>query len=710
MEESTDGWLPEYNLTPEEEAGCATAVEGDVKLRCEASQNAKVLLRTWYESRKDAVAKIKSLFDANGIYLKPRTIHATTFSDLYKWTMAPVISKMESFKDGNVQVTFGIDLRDKTTKGKNGKDIVGMRDALKASRKKKEIDVAAGVDITTDEYVKTDLETRIWIALKGLENRPFDRATFMAPLKGARSAILNDTQIDAIISGGTLVEEGGVKPLNTKYEHPFDDKSVSVSFYFNPSAVYAEGEEPGIHFIEATGPWHRVSWLETSVMQCVYEAKLRYDLEINKKTYMQWLEGALLRCAKSVAYTRLIQSAAPAIKPALFTGRRTGGLLFLLLQNLFMADHFKQFGPTYWDESFVNISTLNRLPEGPTHSLGTSSCDCWYILTQQLGLPCLNPAGTHAHELSMVSSTLFPQLDQKSPNNPQGLPITQIIGHYLYWKLVQTKTGGPMPMLPDTLGTRAFMKAATYITVPNPVPNAKDELVPFLTVINNARQDSGSLQDFVDNMRDFGYKGGMMASEIDTTDKLLEASTLGYASFGAGGFFGDSEKVWGRKDIPSNSMAVKAVRVRWAGEAIPGISYIQQHPQGGVVGYPIKIGDPQDKSAPVLGGKLSLDKNLEPAILGPIVEYAKTLYGAHVDGTVTGSKPLAELFDERSDNGMPLDKLSDNGMTGGRRLTRKQYGRRATVKRSGTRATIKRSGTRATVKRKLIKKRATRRR
>jgi hypothetical protein len=227
------------------------------------------------------------------------------------------------------------------------------------------------------------------------------------------------------------------------------------------------------------------------------------------------------------------------------------------------------------------------------------------------------------------------------------------------------------------------MKAANYVTI----PGAEGAQVPFLSVINSARQDSGDLPDFVSNMTEFGYKlgemvgpipRGMMASEIDTTAKLLAAAALNYGSFGAGGFFGDSEKVWGR-NASSNSMAVKAVRVRWNGAVIPGISYIQAHPEGGVVGYPIKIGDPDNKGAPTLGGKLSLDKNLPPAVLGPIVEYAKTIYGRDLDGSIQGTKPLAELF----------DMGSPKGMRGGRRSTRKMRGG-ARAKRA-TRSNKKRS-------------------
>jgi hypothetical protein len=124
-------------------------------------------------------------------------------------------------------------------------------------------------------------------------------------------------------------------------------------------------------------------------------------------------------------------------------------------------------------------------------------------------------------------------------------------------------------------------------------------------------------------------------------------------------------------------MAVKAVRVVYKGAVPTGIPYIQSHPEG-VIGYPIKIGDPKLASAPVLGAKLSLDKNLPPELLGPIVEYAKTMYPAHdlQNGAVTGTKPLSELFVLEKPTGVHV---------GGRRKTRKGKGKRSTRKFGGFR-------------------------
>jgi hypothetical protein len=572
----------------------------DDKFRCEAHSGAKAMLDTWLTVRADDINKVLAKFNNDGSPLA-ETLSATAFNDLYKWTMMPVMRRLEKIvadraepaaSNKNCEVSFGVDLRDE-----------GMRKALKKD---------------------VGLEKALDAALGKLVERPFKREMFDQMMAGPRAGLITEDDLNAICgpvgSPRNLVDK--VIPLydaagnraTKPYERlPEDADKVTVCFYYKEDAMYKDGEK-GVHFIEATGPWHKVTWLETSMMQCVYEAKLRFDLAASGTSYNEWLYGALLRCAKSTIYTRLVQGVNP-ILPALFTGRRTGGLLFLVLQNLFFADHFKQAGALF------NGAVAGLTDAAATMSLGSSSCESWSIL-KSLGLPCLNPAGTHAHELSMVTSVLFPQLD----NNEMCLPLTQVVGHYLYYKLVhepqvaKLPVGAPFPMamLPDTLGTRAFMRAAKYVLVDGE---------PFLNKIGTARQDSGTLADFVANMADFGFTKGKMASEIDDTITLLKAAQLKYPTFGAGGFFGDSEKVWGDKNASSNSMAVKAVRVvypKMSGLEIAGIKYMTTMADGRVLGYPVKIGDPSDgRSKPQLAeGKLSVDKSLNSAKIKNIKDYA----------------------------------------------------------------------------------------
>jgi nicotinic acid phosphoribosyltransferase len=529
-----------------------------------------------------------------------------------------IFSKVPGALANPIIVTFGIDLREKES----------LRDELKRPG--------------------STLPAQVGAALVDLTKRPFDKVRFTAILQGVRTGLLDPPTIESICEGRMLaqfVNPTGVSGALTssptmftvanyeelkateQYKHAHVEAlkgHVTILFYRNTSAVYTKGE-PDVVFVEAVGPWHKVTWLETSMMQAVYQARLDDELQTHAKK-VEWLAGALIRCAKGVAYTRALQAAAPAAIPipALFTGRRTGSYLFMILQNLFFADHFVQAAPP--GTPLYNGAIASKYPlEGKTLCLGTSSCDSWYDLTQ-MGLPCLNPAGTHAHESSMVASALYPELDARVPG------ISQVVGHYLYWKLVweRTKGAGPLPMLPDTWGTRVFLHVASNLTV--------EDGTTLLSKFNSARQDSGALSYFKKNLEEFGYltekhtlrmpgggglspvPRGMMASEIDDSLTYRIAKELVYGSAGIGGFFGDSVKVWGDPGAASGSMEVKAVEVRYTAPngqfALPeGIAlppYATTIEPGNIrVAYPVKIGDPENpKNSELAEGKLSLTRNL----------------------------------------------------------------------------------------------------
>lgn len=629
----------------------------DVQLRRQAQIEGKALFENWLQVRTadGSIKKILDRFNEDGTAIAPLT--ATTFSDLYKWTMMPVIRKLEAVK-GPITVTFGIDLRNKN-----------MRAAMKAG----------------DGVVSA-----IYAALDDLTKRTFDINVFKGVLQPPRNTILTEDDIKAICTAddgsARKLVDGGIQPRQATpmTTPPADPNKVYVYFYYNEDAEYESGEN-GMHFIEAVGPWHKVTWLETSLMQCVYQAKLRYDFTHGSEvkpprantTFDKWLYGSLTRCAKSVAYTRLIQKNVSDIKPALFTGRRTGGFAFILLQNLFFADHFTQAGDLFGG---MTASTY-QLPEGSdpkTVALGTSSVDAWYVL-KSLNLPCLNPAGTNAHELRMVTQILYPEIDNKyGTEDLKVLPLTQVLVDHLYKKCVYDKVsaGGPapMPMLPDTLGTRAYLKAATFVSVD------AEHKTPYLTLITSARQDSGGLQDFIDNIAEFGYKGSKMASEIDTSADLLKAATLNYEQFGAGGFFGDSEKVWSvDTEAPSNSMAVKAVRVSYAAAKLAtNIPYIT-FADGKVTGYPLKIGDPKGRFETGLTSKLSIDKN-KADLIDAIKKYANKV------------RELASKKEEESPTVPTLsidDLMEEAGIAsaeGGRRRGRSRRSKTKKARRSAKRS------------------------
>jgi hypothetical protein len=162
-----------------------------------------------------------------------------------------------------------------------------------------------------------------------------------------------------------------------------------------------------------------------------------------------------------------------------------------------------------------------------------------------------------------------------------------------------------------------------------------------------------------------------MASEIDTTDKLFEANKDGYNSFGAGGFFGDSIKVWG-KSVNSNSMAVKAVKVTYRTDArvydYSGLPYVDGSTPRVVTGYPVKTGDPKTLLSVELPSKLSLNRNLDDGRIQAIRKYlidvrTSSINPALVDktGAIGRDIPITSFFNV--DTGIVESGLDALGVT-----------------------------------------------
>lgn len=274
----------------------------------------------------------------------------------------------------------------------------------------------------------------------------------------------------------------------------------------------------------------------------------------------------------------------------------------------------------YIQEEFKN-------EDGISQHRGTSSVTAHYWLKDAGVSPELipMPSGTHAHELSMVLSAVFGDLDDRV-----GMPLSQIIGHCTYFFQSPPKGDvkselpngssrkGLMPMLPDTLGTPAFMKTASMLTVPHGVHKGE----PVLSVIGAARQDSGTLSDFKDCMQEFKFEGALMASEIENAGDMTKAKELGYALFGAGGFFGDSEHAW-NKDVKNISMAVKVLRVYTDGKPC-------KH-------YPVKTGDD------LTGSKFEADGTVDDKTLEMIKARTKAIQACEPK---VSREEMQALFDE----------------------------------------------------------------
>ena len=559
------------------------------------------ILYNWFNNNSSVIKKILGLFNSDGTLINGK-LSATLFNDYYKWSMLPVIRYLETYDENiPIHVTFSVNIRSDD-----------LRNRLSSDK---------------------ELQNKVFIALEKLKEREFNRDLFKSIIK-LKKLDIDDATINSICGPEGNPRSLIDKVIREKYIPNEDTKDEVVISFF-------EGHDSKLNkdrmFIEATGPWHKVTWLETTMMQAVYEVLLRDKLMKENKSYATWLFEAMQRCSRSVESIKNIEKSRgdSPMKGALFTGRRTGGYAFILLQNLFVNDNYK-------------------------NCIGTSSVDSWYTLKKIRRVKniekndkidsnnFLQPVGTHAHELSMVISTLIPDIDDQS-----NYPLTQLIGHYLYYLksapqgFIENKN--MMPMLPDTLGTEAFVRAATIIKVPlkheeayNYLKNNRKngQLIPFLDIIGSARQDSGELKDFVDIMDKYNFKGSIMASEIDNIETLKQASIIkrkqasifkrkngeyAFQTFGAGGFFGDSEAAW-NSNVKNISMAVKAVRVY--------LDYQETQIK------PIKLGNSKSN------GKLEINGLLNKKIINEQKKRATNLK-TYKPFIYNGQNKIQKIFDEQ---------------------------------------------------------------
>ena len=407
--------------------------------------------------------------------------------------------------------------------------------------------------------------------------------------------ITDEDLTDADFHDGTFILKCIPVPKNPREQCP-----VVLSVFFEEGA-----ETPDIR---ATGFWPWCSWLETPLMQCAYEVMHRRYLKVilsgRDNSYGAWMAESLFRTFTGISFLEKPENA--NIKVALFSGRRTGGALFNLLQ-VYLWNMFDKPGT----------------PVSGGRNLGTSSF--WALKTlKDLGHECqIQPSGTHAHELSMTLNVLYgEQLDIYA----KGFVGSQVLGHLLYKELSAGKI--PTPMLTDTVGSFSFSNTATQL-----IDIQTNQ--PAFCSFTSARQDSGELEDYAMLMRFYADKvkcrrPTLMASEIDERDtdfkkaidvqynKLSEQQFEGYTLAGVGGALGDSEKidallVFGKpfnKNIHfAASEAAKITRV-WSGN-------------GKTTGYTLKTGDSDNAD------KVTYDKKAKPNIIAELDERAKRFQDFH---------------------------------------------------------------------------------
>jgi nicotinic acid phosphoribosyltransferase len=497
-------------------------------------------------------------------------VNAFFANDLYKLSMAPVIDKCSKDSSGCV-VQFRLDLRTNST----------FNETLKST-------------YVLEEDFRQDLA----LQLNKFTERIFDEKTlnYVIDTPGPMWKTYWTEGHTSLIVGKTLIEtdrntiianfdKNDGTPLSDTdfYEEtvilncipvPKDPKQQSTV------AISVTTDRNGMPDVRATGSWQLCSFLETPMMQCVYEVLHREHLKKTGVSYGAWLAEALYRTFSGMCFL-----SDKKIKVALFSGRRTGGALFNLVQVYLWNQFDTPFNPS------TNIEGRN---------LGSSSFWALHTLTNMGKTMSIAPSGTHAHELSMTLAVLYPELDDSTT----GFVGSQILGHLLYKYLCAGTT--PTPMLTDTVGTGNFLKTALIL---NDYKTGKPALCSFAS----ARQDSGKLEDYKEIMTKYVEKAdckkpspddpnimiraqpGLMASEIDSYEDFEKAITTGYALSGVGGALGDSEKIisdkvfGGKFDATKHfaaSMAVKVAYV-WAGNDKKG--------------YTLKTGDGE--------GKITIDTN-----------------------------------------------------------------------------------------------------
>lgn len=380
-------------------------------------------------------------------------------NDFYKWTMALNFNEIRQ-KHGPQMVKFLVDFR-----------------TPRVSKMVME---------------SPELQQKIRNALSSLASRPHDHATLDSITNPKvreffQSCDLPDTLADPLIRDRTV-------NLN---EMSSESKPV-ISFYIGPDCYGNVGP-----IIEICGRHEYASWLETSVLQVLFEIVRREDNRERGISEVDALFESLYRTHLSMIATDGKPSSLETV--IYMAGRRTQGPLFLLLANL------------YLDQLSVKFK-------------GTSSVWAWNILKNVLGIPLKKfvPMGTHAHELSMLLGGMgFGKYGQ-------------IVGHLGYFLTHIYGTEIPFLALPDTFGTECFLEVGRRIFVK--LPNG--QIVPFLSLIKGFRQDSGSISEFVNLVRSFIPTAKVLASEIGSLADLEEAVSAGCFALGKGGFCGDSEKAF----------------------------------------------------------------------------------------------------------------------------------------------------------------------
>lgn len=467
---------------------------------------------------------------------KNHKIDGLTSNDFYKFVMGPILSQF------NVLNTFNADFRDIKTKEEiqnpNSPVITKLINNLEELK---------------DRYITEDNVSQC-VSINPKLQKFYSRAG---------TSLFKEALVSEIIVGRG--------PNKEDDENLRKEMRTFLYVYYDFNAKTKRNE----WIIQSRGMCAKNSWVETPLMQIIYQTFLEDYCEKNGITKEQYIATCIVR--EIITIIELNEKT--TCKYALFAGRRSCFPEFLILQNYIF---FKLMDP----EKIIGSSSM------------------WSILSlRQMGFDIPYPwVGTIAHEMFMMAQAMFKDYD----DNEDNVSVSQAIVLYMYMILVH-KEGTPFPCLPDTLGTRACFRAleSVMITVTNEDGSTSEKSL--LECLGMLRKDSGEMKDFQDLINEYPelLKAKIMNSEIGNILEAILSNQAGIMIIGAGGLFGEAQ-------IPDEflseeeriilglnaklKMAVKVTEVTISKEEEEENTYENV--------YPVKTGDGKD------AGKLSIHPNI----------------------------------------------------------------------------------------------------
>jgi hypothetical protein len=497
-------------------------------------------------------------FDALEKIYKNHKIDGLTSNDFYKFVMGPVLYEF------NVLNTFSADLRDvvsqKEIQNPNSPVIIKLIDKLQ--------------DLKHRYITENDVSECISVNPKLKEF--FSRT-------GA--SLFENALVSEIIVGRGPNEEDD--------EFLKEQMKTFIYIYYGLNAKTKRNE----WIIQSRGMCAKNSWVETSMMQIIYQTFLEDYCEKNGITKEQYIATCIVR----EIITIIILNKKTTCKYALFAGRRSCFPEFLILQN------------------YIFFKLMN-------HDKIIGSSSMWSILSlRKMGFDIPYPwVGTIAHEMFMMAQAMFKDYD----NNEDNVSVSQAIVLYMYM-ILSHKEGTPFPCLPDTLGTKTCFRAlqAVMITVTNEDGSTTEKSL--LEYVGMLRKDSGKIKDFQDLSKQYPELSNakIMDSEIGNILEAILSNEAGIMIIGAGGLFGEAqipdEFLTEEERIilginPKLKMAIKVTEVTISKEAKEEAKGEEEESV-----YPVKTGDGTD------AGKLSIHPNIPSEIFDSTMERVKRTQDAN---------------------------------------------------------------------------------